>query len=385
MGKTKSPYFHEYFAEWLEMYKQGAVRPVTLNKYLIAMQRLVEIAPNLRLCDLDKRTYQGIINKYAETHERQTVKDFNHILKASILDAVDEGYIEIDPTRKVVIKGKAPAKKKPKFLNIEDCVRLVEQMDLLSPILIEMADVPDNGQRAEAREMWHNGYSYDDIAERLGLDKRFLWRLKNDEKWGGSSRGRPRKLYAPYERKEHQKRYRINWDWLILLCMKTGLRFAEALALTPNDIDLVRKTVTVSKAIDYKKSMEFMPTKNQSSIRTIAIDSTLCAQLVPVLHGLDVDKPIFTQEGKRLHNSTVNDRLQELCKKANIPTITMHGLRHTHGSILLANGVSILSVSKRLGHSNVATTQEVYLHIIKELEQKDNEKIMSSLASLGAA
>ena len=60
--------------------------------------------------------YQQLINDYAVYHERQTTMDFHHQLKGAILDAVDEGLIPRDPTRKVIIKGKTPREKKVKYL-----------------------------------------------------------------------------------------------------------------------------------------------------------------------------------------------------------------------------------------------------------------------------
>ena len=60
----------------------------------------------------------------------------------------------------------------------------------------------------------------------------------------------------------------------------------------------------------------------------------------------------------------------------------MHGLRHTHASILLYQGVNILSVSKRLGHSSLETTMSTYLHIVRELEDQDKEKINAVFDSL---
>ena len=70
-------------------------------------------------------------------------------------------------------------------------------------------------------------------------------------------------------------------------------------------------------------------------------------------------------------------------KEADIPIITIHGLRHTHSSLLLFAGVSIASVARRLGHASMTTTQKTYLHIINELENKDIDIIMRSLSSLG--
>ena len=95
---------------------------------------------------------------------------------------------------------------------------------------------------------------------------------------------------------------------------------------------------------------------------------------------LPQDEPIFIS-GK-VYNSTVNDILTRHCKKAGIPIISIHGLRHTHASLLLFAGVSIASVAQRLGHSSMTTTQKTYLHIIQELENKDVDLVMRSLSSL---
>ena len=65
-----------------------------------------------------------------------------------------------------------------------------------------------------------------------------------------------------------------------------------------------------------------------------------------------------------------------------MPLVGVHGLRHTHASILFSNGVSLNSISKRLGHSKPSITQDIYLHIIQELEHDDNEKILFALGEM---
>ena len=63
--------------------------------------------------------------------------------------------------------------------------------------------------------------------------------------------------------------------------------------------------------------------------------------------------------------------------------ISFHGLRHTHASILIANGVSIQSVADRLGHADTTTTQKVYIHLLKKLKARDDQKILSVMNGLG--
>jgi len=127
-------FFHEYFTDWMEIYKNGAVRPITYQKYLMTSRRLTELAPVLRIDELDKRCYQNLINEYAKTHEKQTTMNFHHHLKSAILDAIDEGLISSDPTRKVTIKGKLPTVKKPKFLSQFELQSLLANLNLTNEL-----------------------------------------------------------------------------------------------------------------------------------------------------------------------------------------------------------------------------------------------------------
>jgi len=307
MPRTKSSQlFYKYYEEWIELYKVNAIRSVTLDKYYMSLKWITKLAPELKLNDLNRRTYQKLINDYALEHEKQTTQDFHHQVKSAIMDAVDEGLIKQNPTRKIIIKGKKPGNKKPKFLNQYELQQLIRQLD-------------------------------------LGTE--------------------------------------LNWDWYILLVAKTGLRFAEALAITPNDFDFAKQLLSVNKTWNYRATKGgFQPTKNFSSIRKVQLDWQIAMQFSQMVKDLPKNEPIFVKQ--RVFNSTVNNRLTVLCKRAEVPIITVHGLRHTHASILLFAGVSIASVARRLGHSNMTTTQDTYLHIIQELETQDGEKIMQQMAQL---
>lgn len=297
--------FCTYYAHWVSVYKEGAIRDVTMTKYRLTQKWLEMLIPDLVICDLTRVAYQQLLNDYAEHHERQTTMDFHHQLKGAILDAVDEGLIDRDPTRKAIVKGKAPRNKKQKYLNQFELHKLLGDLD-------------------------------------LGSD--------------------------------------LNWDWLILLIAKTGLRFSEAIALTPRDFDFAHQVVSINKTWDYKQDGGFVPTKNRSSVRKVELDWQLIIQFSELTRKLPPEDPIFIHGP--IYNSTANAVLARHCKCAGIPTISIHGLRHTHASLLLFAGVSIASVARRLGHASINTTQKTYLHIIQELENKDVDLVMRSLSSL---
>ena len=297
--------FCDYYRNWITTYKEGAIRKVTMEKYLLTASWLEKLAQDLPMRGLNRNAYQQLLNRYAESHERQTTMDFHHHLKCAILDAVDEGLIERDPTRKAVIKGRPPRSKKPKYLNQFELHKLLDTLRL-----------------------------------------------------------------------EH----RVNWDWLILLIAKTGLRFSEALAVTPSDFNFARQILSIDKTWNYKDGGGFLPTKNHSSVRKVQLDWQLIIQFAELIREMPPDQPIFVK-GK-VYNSTVNAVLSKRCVEAGVPGITIHGLRHTHASLLLFAGVSIASVAKRLGHSSTTTTQKVYLHVIQELENRDVDLVMRSLSGL---
>ena len=122
--------FCDYYKQWINVYKEGAIRPVTMSKYNMAHQWLLKLAPDLSISELDRISYQKILNEYAEEHEHQTTMDFHHHVKCAILDAVDEGLIPRDSTRKAIINGKKPREKKQKFLNQFELHKLIEDLDL---------------------------------------------------------------------------------------------------------------------------------------------------------------------------------------------------------------------------------------------------------------
>ena len=126
----KTDLFSTYYMQWVQVYKEGAIRNVTLTKYKMTETWIQKLIPQVKLCDMSRIVYQQLINEYAKYHERQTTMDFHHQLKGAILDAVDEGLIPRDPTRKVIIKGKTPSQKKIKYLNQFELHTLLTNLDL---------------------------------------------------------------------------------------------------------------------------------------------------------------------------------------------------------------------------------------------------------------
>lgn len=202
----------------------------------------------------------------------------------------------------------------------------------------------------------------------------------------------------------------------------TGLRIGEVAGLTWEDIDLGKKTLDVNKIL-YKKNKAwyFGQTKTESSNRIIKFGNNL-TQILKSYKRLQAENklrygPYYTlqyleeiNEGadqlKRIHSKLVEDKshhkqINILCTKENGEMFTpdsfrygsriinyelnidfnFHSLRHTHATILLENNANIKDIQKRLGHSKISTTMDIYSHATEKIENQTVE-IFDSLVGL---
>lgn len=174
----------------------------------------------------------------------------------------------------------------------------------------------------------------------------------------------------------------IQYYVLFSLISRTGLRLGEALALEWPDIQDDKLSITKTLSYDDHNNVVITEPKSKSSIRTIKIDK----QVVKLLKKQKVNKnecilrytsfhspknclQIFSNEnGNYLRHSVVRDFFSTSCKRANVPVLSPHALRHSHAVHLLESGANIKYVSARLGHSSITMTADIYLHITEKIE-----------------
>ncbi|WP_099363601.1 tyrosine-type recombinase/integrase [Fredinandcohnia onubensis] len=177
---------------------------------------------------------------------------------------------------------------------------------------------------------------------------------------------------------------------LILLILTSGIRFGEAVGLTRKDFDFKNDTININKTWGYKKNSPegFGLTKNEQSIRIIKMDKITMNHFKELFNTTptNIHELVFyspESKYKVISNTNANNLLKKLLLELNIEPITVHGLRHTHASVLLYKKLSINYVSERLGHSDIETTLKEYTHVIKELrlqEEQDTVQIFESMA-----
>ncbi|WP_429975500.1 tyrosine-type recombinase/integrase [Enterococcus sp. DIV0086] len=167
----------------------------------------------------------------------------------------------------------------------------------------------------------------------------------------------------------------------------TGLRKGELYALTWEDVNISQKQLVVNKTVTHvnKEYLLFTP-KTRASIRTIGIDDTTLSELLKwkkeqkiflLKNGIRVknnnNQLIFHDiNNQYLNRNSLNYLLKE---KLHRGSIKPHSFRHTHASLLFESGATIKDVQKRLGHTTINTTMDVYTHVTKTSERTAIEKL----------
>ncbi|MCY7834471.1 site-specific integrase [Bacillus spizizenii] len=299
--------FDEYFKSWVDVYRDD-IGDITRSGYYITLGEISESFAGRYINDITKREYQEFLNDFGAVHAKETVRKLNTHIRACVQEAIEEGIIQFDFTRKAKLTGSVESKRpEEKHLNYVESQKLLNEL---------------------------------------------------------------------YERKDKSIGY-----YLLILALTSGMRFAEIVGLTIDDFNFDLNEITINKTWDYKKGKGFAKTKNASSNRTIKMDSNtmdlfknLFDEMPNNMHNLVFYSPRSSK--KVLTNEFVNKILKKTLTDLNIESISVHGLRHTHASILLYKKISIYYVSERLGHAKIDTTLNYYSHVIKELREEDTRNTL---------
>lgn len=333
---SKTATLPDYYDRWTQAFKIGRASAITDEWYRVVGGYIHEWFdkehPGLLIADVDRTTYQAFLDwcgsnprgKRQRPLSHSTVARINSYMRAVLKDAIEDGYTKKDFTRRAIVGGTAEKDESKKYVDLREFKKMIQ-------------------------------------------------------------------LATKYADLSHMS------NFITVFMALTGARFEEALGVTWDNLDLAAGTVTFTHSWQYKTRKQhdnFGPLKNKQSYRTIPISSNL----VEILKKLrleqqtafmadgwrDEDNLVFRNASHRIiGNEAMSKTVKGLCEAAGAKnTITSHGLRHSHGSMLMYEGVELMSISRRLGHASLAITMRVYMHEIDELKQKDDKKIIKALNTL---
>ncbi len=162
----------------------------------------------------------------------------------------------------------------------------------------------------------------------------------------------------------------------IILTIFTGVRLGELMGLEWQDIDFKNGIISINRSSQYLSDMGVFTKvpKTESSIREIAIPEFIISLLEEYKLWYEEQKSIYSElwnnsdrlfvqaDGKPMHPSTISKWFVRYVGQIGLPVINFHGLRHTNASLLVAQNVDIAVISARLGHAQISTTLDFYVH-----------------------
>lgn len=315
----------EYLITWLNEYKKGTVAINTLLSHQNNIEKhIIPYFKNILLKDFKPVLYQKFINSLVDNgYSRRTIEIVHGTMNNAMEKAIILEKITKNPCIGVEIKVKAK----------ESEVKFIES-DRIADFLRE-------------------AYKYDYI-------------------------------------------YWIFYKALI----ETGMRKGEAAALQWTDIDLKEKTIIINKSLDFRLAsknpeMMFGDTKNYNSKRTITISEGLASDLrfhqkyqnqnkiaLNDCYYFEFNLVFCRNDGNYLPKSSLFNSFSRILKKADLPSLPIHSLRHTHAVLQLEAGASMKYLQERLGHGSMQITADVYSHISKKLDQEAMAKFEEHMRNI---
>ncbi len=167
---------------------------------------------------------------------------------------------------------------------------------------------------------------------------------------------------------------------MVQLAIVTGCRRAEIIALKWSDINFENNEVNIERAVsNVRGQKQIIKLPKTEKPRKITLPKKIIETLKKYKNYQNEDRLkrgwgktewLFTGRfGDLLYLSTASKQFKKIIQKHNLPPITLRGLRHTHGSALIAAGLDVRTVAHRLGHSGTSTTLNIYTRLLKSADR----------------
>lgn len=159
---------------------------------------------------------------------------------------------------------------------------------------------------------------------------------------------------------------------LVTFFLATGLRYGEAIGLRVGDVDLMEGKVRVTRSMHYGAGgvPYFTEPKSEQSRRTVTIPTEVCLVLASCAAGKEREELLFTSATGTAMKRTFQDggHWFAIRDAAGLPGLRIHDLRHTHAAMLISSGVPLTAIQRRLGHSSIKVTSDLYGHLMPEVD-----------------
>lgn len=383
--------FSEFAALWFEDRKND-LRPRTFARYKSMLPRINTAIGHIKLCRLQPPHLRAFYANLAEGGVRQDTKYTCRISIDEYLAAHNLTTAELC-RRSGISNTTMISIRKGNNVNQNNAEKLAAALDLPLSELFDIAGGPQKALSGTTIQHYHRlisvilhtavewGILFANPCDRTQTPKADTKEAKYIDETQANT------LLQALESADETHRS------IIRLLLFTGMRRGEILGLRWSDVDFSKGTLHICRTLAFlpDRGLFVDKTKNKSSEREIRLSQIALAdlkahKLAQLEYRLSVgshwkgrEDYIFTNDaGEPLLPDSVSSWFAKFMKNhPELPSVTLHSLRHTNATLQIAAGVPITTVAKRLGHSNAATTGRIYAHAIQSADDNAAEKLDS--------
>ena len=226
---------------------------------------------------------------------------------------------------------------------------------------------------------------------KFGIKNGYLEYIQIDAKFPSKQEKKDLDVLSKADQKKFMEHLRNNFTFKnlgIFICLSTGMRIGEICGLRWCDVDTVEGVIKVRHTLQRIYIIEgetrhtelLLDTpKTANSVRDIPMSSELLKMLKSLNKVVNENYYVISNDIKPIEPRTYRNYYKKLCKQLDIPELKFHGLRHRFATRCIESKADYKTVSVLLGHSNISTTLNLYVHPNKEQKKKTIDKMLRSL------
>ena len=226
---------------------------------------------------------------------------------------------------------------------------------------------------------------------KFGIKNGYLEYVQIDAKFPSKQEKKDLDVLSKADQKKFMEHLRNNFTFKnlgIFICLSTGMRIGEICGLRWCDVDTVEGVIKVRHTLQRIYIIEgetrhtelLLDTpKTANSVRDIPMSSELLKMLKSLNKVVNENYYVISNDIKPIEPRTYRNYYKKLCKQLDIPELKFHGLRHSFATRCIESKADYKTVSVLLGHSNISTTLNLYVHPNKEQKKKTIDKMLRSL------
>lgn len=391
--------FAEYAEIWLENNKPPILAPKTYIRYQSLLKNINAAIGEIKLVKLQSHHLQEFYNNLRENGIKKVGSYAIGIDLRKIMQEKNISRKELVETAGVSASTITAACKLNNHISIESAEKIAHGLDMP---LTKVFQVQNETGGLSSKTILHHHRLISTILAQATRDRIVPFNVADRNYMKAPKLDHTEAAFLDDEQIKHVlellNNEPIKWKTAMYLLIFSGMRRGELMGLEWSDIDFENRVIHIKRTSQYVQHMGIITKspKNETSYRTVKLSEFMfdlireyqqywlklrSDMLDRWCHFITIkladgstktvrnDRLFIKENSTPMNPDSITDWTSNFVKRNKLPHFSPHSLRHTHATLLIAEGVSIPTVSRRLGHSSIATTSKIYVHAIQSADE----------------